>query len=116
ARWAYEAITVEQFKGNDFQQMTYDIERMESMVDYKQVYYIPKLESLLEESMFLESGHTDSIKRVFESNIRVLKNEIMLESKKIGAVDFPYDLNTANFDISMIENLLGYVSSLKDYY
>ena len=116
ARWAYEALTVEQFKSNDFQKMTYDLERMESMVDYKQVYYIPKLESILEESMFLESGHTDSIRKLFEQNVRILKNEISRESAMIDDVEFPYDLNTANFDIIMIQNLFDYVASLKDYY
>jgi hypothetical protein len=40
----------------------------------------------------------------------------MMESKRIESVDFPYDLNTANFDISMIQNLLDYVTSLKQYY
>lgn len=116
ARWAYEALTVDQFKNNDFQKQTFDLERMESVVDYKQVYYIPKLEELLEESMFLEGGHTDSIREIFEANVRVLRNEISSESAKIDAIEFPYDLNSANFDITMIQNLLDYVASLKEYY
>ena len=86
------------------------------MVDYKQVYYIPKIENILEESMFLEGGHTDSIQNIFEQNVRILKNEIGRESAMIADVDFPYDLNTANFDILMIQNLLDYVTSLKEYY
>jgi hypothetical protein len=116
SRWAYEALTVAQFKNNDFQSQTFDLERMESVVDYKQVYYIPKIEELLEESMFIESAQEDSIREVFNKNVRILKNEITMESAKIEAIDFPYDLNSANFDITMIENLLEYVSSLKEYY
>lgn len=116
ARWAYEALTVEQFKNNEFQEQTYEIERMESVVDFKQVYYIPKIEELLEESMFLEGGQTDSIRSIFEHNVNIIKKEIKKESAKVKSLEFPYDLNTANFDISMIENLLNYVSELKSYY
>ena len=116
SRWAYEALTVEQFKNNGFQEKTYELERLESMVDYKQVYYIPRIEELLEESMFLEGASVDSIRTVFENNVRLLKNEISRESMNMKDVDFPYDLNTANFDITMIEKLLEYVRSLKEHY
>lgn len=122
ARWAYEALTVEQFKGNAFQENTYDLERLESMIDYKQVYYIPKLEELLEESMFLEPSmsagneETDSIRKVFMENVAVLKNEIQKESENTGEIEFPYDLKSGNLDITMIQNLLGYMEDLKGFY
>ncbi|HAW52019.1 MAG TPA: ABC transporter [Flavobacteriales bacterium] len=116
ARWAYEALTVEQFKNNAFQKQTYDIERMESMIDYKQVYYIPKLEEILEEALFLEGGQTDSIQEIFARDVQVLKNEIMAESKRISEVEFPYELTTSNFDITMFQNLEEYLVSLKEYY
>ncbi|MEQ8323513.1 MAG: ATP-binding cassette domain-containing protein [Vicingaceae bacterium] len=116
ARWAYEALTVEQFKNNAFQEQTFEIERFESMIDYKQVYYIPKLEELLEETMFLEGGHTDSVRAVFDHNVRIIRNEIGKESNRISEVDFNYNLDTSNFDINMIQNLLEYMFSIKDYY
>ncbi len=115
ARWAYEALTVDQFKNNDFQKETFELERMESVVDYKQVYYIPKLEEILEESMFLEGSTDDSVKAIFEDNVKILKNEIDYQEKNLG-IDVPFEIDAENFDISMIENLLDYVASRKEYY
>ena len=54
-RWSYEALMVHQFKDNRFdrlpgmpgRQTLYDIQKRESMADYRQVYLMPELDNRL---------------------------------------------------------------------
>ena len=48
ARWAYEALTVYQFKDNQFERQFYNLEKQISVSDFKQVYYIPELEDIVD--------------------------------------------------------------------
>jgi hypothetical protein len=48
SRWAYEALSVEQFKSNRFQREYFDIEQEISSANYVSSYLIPNLEGKLE--------------------------------------------------------------------
>lgn len=76
SRWAYEALTVNQFKNNKFETIFYDVDKEIALSDYNTVYYIPKMESMLEYA-FMNKNRTDkeTVENV-QKNLRVLKNEI----------------------------------------
>jgi ABC-type multidrug transport system ATPase subunit len=117
SRWAYEALVVNQFKDNDFEKEYFNIEKLESMADYKQVYYIPKLEGILEELILFGGVDVDTIKKKFEHQLLVLRNEIMMESKR-GPIQFKSieKVNANQFDQETIGELFMYMDELKAYY
>jgi len=47
SRWAYEAMAVHQYKANAFEAKFFEIDKMQSISNYKQVYYFPKLDEVL---------------------------------------------------------------------
>ena len=53
SRWAYEALAVTQFKNSRYEQNFFDIEQIESSANYQQVYYIPELHKIINESVLL---------------------------------------------------------------
>ncbi len=42
-KWSYEALMVNQYKNNDFEEFFYDLKKKESQANFKTVYYIPEL-------------------------------------------------------------------------
>jgi ABC-type multidrug transport system ATPase subunit len=79
ARWAYEAMAVTQFKDNRYARNLFEIERHESMTNYKQVYYIPELQKLADESENLYAVGSDSSKKELAKVLRIMKNEFEKE-------------------------------------
>ncbi len=62
SRWAYEALTVHQFKKNDYQSELFDLEWIESNVIYDMQFLIPALEQEVEtakEILVNDPGHTE---------------------------------------------------------
>jgi ABC transport system ATP-binding/permease protein len=80
SKWVYEALMVHQFKNNDLAKQLYQIEKAESVADFKKVYYIPKLQELLEEIESTINTSSDSIFRLNEERIRTIRNEINIQS------------------------------------
>lgn len=50
SRWAFEGFVVNQYVNNEFESKLYKYNRFESVLDYKQALYIPKLEEYLDNS------------------------------------------------------------------
>jgi hypothetical protein len=82
SRWAYEALAVTQYKNNPYERVFYDFNKIESQANYRQVYYIPELESLLKEAEELSGQNDDSSKTLLKQNLAILKNEVEEESKR----------------------------------
>jgi tetrahydromethanopterin S-methyltransferase subunit B len=74
SRWAYEALAVEQFCNNKFEQYFFDIDKEKSEALYISAYYIPELKLYVqkcEEGITKEEYKNSTIKY-----INVLKNEL----------------------------------------
>ncbi|MCH8317001.1 MAG: hypothetical protein IIA88_00660, partial [Bacteroidetes bacterium] len=67
ARWAFEAMAVNQVMNNQFEKPYFQLEKQESIGNFKQVYYIPTLE--------------DKVYEINELNDELLK-ELPLINKK----------------------------------
>ena len=86
ARYAYEGLTVYQYKHNNFKKAFFDVEMAESRADFKQVYYLPKLQDALDDAMALYSkGRTDSSQ--FIMDLALLHNELGKEIRRLNAAD-----------------------------
>ena len=60
SRWSYEALTVEQYKGNPFYEDIFPFAVLESEAKYKNIYWRPELESLIGMSQLASNDLNDS--------------------------------------------------------
>ncbi len=84
SRWAYEALMVNQFKNNKFEKMFYEVDKEISLSDYKTVYYLPRLESLLEYAFTNRNAEDEETINNIENRLLVLRNEIEVQKKEFG--------------------------------
>ncbi|MCG8309665.1 MAG: ATP-binding cassette domain-containing protein [Cytophagales bacterium] len=115
SRWAYEALMVNQFKNNKFERLFYDVDRKIALSDYRTVYYIPRLETMLEYA-FSNKGNRDAeiIDKVNE-NLNVLRNEILLQLDEFGEDKFQYlnDLKIERIDSTVYLGTQKFLNTLK---
>jgi ABC-type multidrug transport system ATPase subunit len=75
SRWAYEGLAVTQFMNNRYEKNFYDIEQVESFANYRQVYYVPEMQKIIDQSVTLSKKNSDSAKVLLSGNLTLLKNE-----------------------------------------
>jgi hypothetical protein len=90
SRWAYEGLMVNQFKNNKFEKHFYDVDKKIALSDYKTVYYIPKLESMIEYAFINKDIAEEERKEIVQKNLSVLRNEIEVQLAEFGEDKFLY--------------------------
>ncbi len=89
SRWAYEALMVQQFTENKFENQYYPYNQVKSTANYKQDKYIPRLSESIESFEILQDeindnvGNKDSIIEIQKMELALLKNELAIENKEI---------------------------------
>ncbi|MDP4267328.1 MAG: ATP-binding cassette domain-containing protein [Bacteroidota bacterium] len=120
SRWAYEALVVNQYKNNKYEKKFYNIDKQESISNFKQVYYVPELKKIAEKcEEIIEKNNIDAEKKVILANdLNLLKNELSIETKNVKSISFEYlnDLNIKNFNKDIAEYTINYLDNLKEYY
>ena len=122
ARWAFEGLAVNQFKENFFEQKFYEIERKESVANFKKVYYIPKLEDLLDQVVRNEKQnvvhYSHDLKEKIVHNLLIIKNEIEKENQLNKYVKFEKinELDYKHFKKQTSLDLKEYFKKLDEYY
>ncbi len=120
SRWVYEALMVQQYKHNKYEEIFFEFEKTESSSDFKQVYYIPELMTRAEECGKLLDNKTLDIKTKtrISNNFLLLKNELSEEARKVK--DLPFDfgdkLTMQKFDEETYEILIEHLEELDTYY
>ncbi len=87
-RWVYEGLMVRQFKDNKFEKEFYEIERLVSVADFKNVYYLPELRDKVD---FCSNNYTsddESVLDEVDQNLALIKNELYKESQRVPQADF----------------------------
>lgn len=118
ARWAYEALSVYQFKDNEFEKQFYNLEKKISVADFKQVYYIPELKDIVDDCVEGIKSDNDSVKNVTENNLKLLKHELSREQKSVTTIKFKFinQLNIDSFSDFIAINTSDYLDKLLVYY
>jgi len=96
SRWAYEALSVEQFKNNRYNKHFYEIEQKISEIGFKQNYIIPELELYIEKALKAVDGDTIE-KQNLPPTLQILRTEfpgVVLNKK----ADFLNDFTEAKFN------------------
>ena len=110
-RWAYEALTVEQFKNNKFEEIFYNDEKIISNADYKTSFLIPQLQNMLNLCMRRKESGLDSL--ALTQDLRIIRNELRVISLTEG-IPFQYNhlLNYNDFSESVNEQAYQYLVRL----
>jgi ABC-type multidrug transport system ATPase subunit len=116
ARWAFEALTVNQFKNNAYEKEFYVYDKIKSEASFKKEYWIPTLLAKLDHSLKIYQNH-DTEK--LASTLNLIKNEIIQENK-FGLIKDEFQtihsLNTKNFDFDYYHKIQDYLKSKKVAY
>jgi ABC-type multidrug transport system ATPase subunit len=89
SRWAYEALMVEQFKNNEFENQYFEYDQIKSNANFNQDKLIPKLiESvdaleILEEELIDNKAKKDSINIEKTKELSLLKYQIEIQNIKV---------------------------------
>ncbi len=114
-RWSYEALMVHQFKDNHFEQIFYDVEKRESIADFRQVYLIPEMEKR-SDACFEEIKNTGKIVKNTDE-LLVLRNEILKEMRINPAKQFDVNLLTPEkFDLDVAFLLRDFIVEMNSRY
>lgn len=121
SRWAYEALAVNQFRNNNYERNFYALEQIESNANFRQAYYFPELNKILDETITLSHSSLPGEEIRMEENLDLLRNEINQEASLINdfesmntnlltAKDFSIDVaNQARNTIMLLEDKYKYI-------
>ncbi len=120
SRWAFEALVVNQFVNNRYERQFYELRKMESLFNYKNVYHLPELRGFVENyrSKVL-AQHEDPISA---DNIQLIHNEILSENQSPLAAKHNiifHDVNNINsdeFNMALAGDILKYLDQLQEFY
>ncbi len=116
SRWAFEALAVDQFINNPYEQPLYRHEKAEKQADFKVSYRMAKLE---EKVRFIDKNidsKTDSIQAKNQAALELLKLELSREANDtpIKEFDIGNDLQLASYNEKIGKKILKYIKLVKD--
>jgi len=116
SKWAYEAIMVHQFKKNKYEKPIYPIEKRMNNAQYYFAYYIPYLNTKLEECQPALRGEYSMEK--YKSQLQLIRNEVQKELEKFGEEQFPAyrQLTVQDFDSTVYNETKAFLDILKGVY
>ncbi|MFP4525582.1 MAG: ATP-binding cassette domain-containing protein [Bacteroidales bacterium] len=117
-KWSYEALVVNQYKNNEYRKRFYDLEKLESEANFKQVYFIPELEKILDDiDSNLDQEDNPEIKEQLELDIGLMQNELKREIENTGH-NFEHidQLNPGDINEALIAEVEDYLAMIDSYY
>ena len=117
SRWAFEALTVNQFKANRFERQFYKFDKATSIANFKKNYWIPKLKAKLDRCELNITNNTSSSNE-FNEDLRLIRNEIAKENLTNSAIKFNglEQLVPTKFNASTIVQIRDYFTKLNTLY
>ncbi len=118
SRWAYEALTVTQFKDNRYERNFFPFDKVMAQSEFKTVYFIPRLESDLEFVHHHIKNKTEEEKRAVEYRLTTIREEIRKEITSINGAEFPQldQLYYDQFTENTFDTTLEFLEKLRSYY
>ena len=112
-RWAYEAITVEQFKSNKYEKPFFDYDLKISQNDWYASFLIPSLKVKVEENLKL--ANKEEYGNQLNKNFAILNYHIPELAGFIGTKlpDWIKNLNGEKFDSTTAKQATGFLDNLK---
>jgi len=124
ARWGYEALSVEQFRNNEYDEKFYDVNKFMSIADYKKDYWTTNLQNKVD--ALRDTWDEPEKQETNAQYLALLRNEIKaeltsLESIQIDNVQgiyFPYadSLTPSSVSPAILDETQEFLSIIKRVY
>ena len=118
SRWAFEAMAVQQFKENAYEQSYYELEQKERQADFKAAYLIPDLEARLQFVMNNLDTEDEAQKLTIEKNLKIIRDELEKESFREGLeeINIQEDITSEKINKEIETKLRAYFKQLNAFY
>lgn len=113
SRWAYEALTVAQFKYNDYEQYFFDHEMDMSQNSFNRSYLIPRLEGMTKQ-IIRDSSNYAAYEQEFE--IIINENQDLVERYNIRPFPLMGSLTPNLFSHSIGERYINYLNNIQEFF
>ncbi len=117
ARWAYEALAVNQYVNNKYQAPIYKWDKVKHVANFKKDLIINDLKNKIN---YWERHKNDTSKiEVIKENFRLIKNELNKEITKNKDVKYTFNIDSLTIekaDKKLIKSIKKYLTDLKQYY
>lgn len=117
SRWAYEAMAVDQFKHNPYEEPYYNFKKMESEADFKSAYLV---EDLKKRRAFVKENYqekNDSLQWLVRKDLRIIRKALQDEPFKKGLENIDLNqLSIENYNPEKDRLLQDYLSAYKKHY
>jgi len=87
SKWAYEGIAVDMFVNSSFERNKYNYDKLESQLNYKLVYLLPRMEDIVRQS---DSAH----KAMSPAMEKAIRNELSLQFQQAQKMGLDYSAET----------------------
>lgn len=95
SRWAYEGIAVETYRSNKYEKDLYSLKKLESGLNYRVAYLIPKIEEFADKLKKNDSVLSKPGKQFLETMIRnTARDEFQLAQEMYGKIDIADTLDS----------------------
>ncbi len=99
ARWGYEALAVEQFLHNQYDEKFYTVNKAMSIAEYKKNYWIKNLENKVD---YIEANLERRDTEKFEASLTLLRNELSYEMPEIKKIPISNIQNIEFLDLNQL--------------
>ena len=118
-RWAYEAMSVNQYKTNNYEKHFYKYDKEKSIADFKKNYWIPALKTKIEDC--IKNYNDPDKKEQLTNDLKLLTEELSVGGITVGGSGIFSksnldSLNISSFNIETGKQLRNYLESLYQYY
>ena len=112
ARWAFEAIAVEQFINNDYERALYPYEKQMSVADFKKNYWVVEMKNKLNE---LKTTTNDNDAQ--QTILSLIANEIDIENTRQEQIRFPFkEKIIEGLSPMVLDETAEYLDKMSRYY
>ena len=116
SRWAFEALSVNQFNNNLYEKNFFSYDRQKSIATYKKDWWLSALREKFDKADRIINERGDR-KQLIEV-LPLLKNEIEKENNRTPAIIFSATekLSEKTFDASLLKEVRSYFERIRQYY
>ena len=118
SRWAYESLAVGQFKKNRYYAPLFDMEMHKSQYNYKNTYWIPKLEEIIDEAalQLIAAKKDDSVQKLLNEKIRFIQSEFRKDEYIKNHSNLNINQLVTGYDTGNISMLKEQISKMREHY
>lgn len=117
SKWAYEALAVNQFKSNRYEEDLYPFDKQMSIADYKKNFWIPEMTKKVDH--VARNLDSISLRPDLKKDVRLLHDEIEYEMNFTGNI-LPFKsldkVKKDEFDGAMASEIRDYLKTLNKFY